>query len=183
MSAPLQYFTTASLDGFTADRAGRFDWAVPPDAVHQLANDLMGASRLSLFGRRMYEVMSFWEDPPLDELPPVEREFADLWRDLDKIVYSRTLTAVATARTTLRAEFDPDEVRRLKAQAQHPLMIGGGELASAAARAGLLDELHLVLAPVVVGGGTPFLSSPVALELVEQTHVADGFVYLRYRVR
>jgi len=184
MTASLIYFNTASLDGYIADPKGEFGWAEPDHEVHAFVNDLVRPSRTHLYGRKVYEVMTFWEDPDLDEMPEVEREFALEWQAVDKIVYSRTLTEVSTKRTELRREFDPAEVRRMKDASDHPLMIGGGELASTAARAGELDEVHLIVATAVVGGGTRFLDEGLQLDLalLDQRRFANGFVYVAYRV-
>jgi dihydrofolate reductase len=128
--------------------------------------------------------MKVWDDLPLDDLPPAEREFALQWRDIDKVVFSSTLQAVTTRRTELRPVFDPAEVREMVDAAPGPVVIGGGLLASAAARAGVLDEVHVVVAPAVVGGGTRFLDEGLHLELglFAERRFANGFVYLGYRV-
>ncbi len=181
----LVYFNTASLDGYIAGPDGRWAWAFPDAEVHSFVNDLVAPARTHLYGRKVYEVMRVWEDLPFEELPPAERKFALMWREIDKVVYSRTLTWVTTARTQLRAEFDADEVRRMKEASEAPLAIGGGELASAAAHAGVLDEVHTVIAPAVVGGGTRFLVDGLRLDLdlFAEHRFGNGFVYLGYRVR
>ncbi|MGU3646446.1 dihydrofolate reductase family protein [Microbacterium sp. C23T] len=181
----LIYFNSASLDGYIAGPDGRWDWATPDAEVHSFVNDLMAPARTHLYGRRVYEVMKAWEDFPLDDLPPAEREFALQWRDVDKVVYSATLDDVTTRRTELRTSFDPDEVRRMTDASATPIGIGGGRLASAAARAGILDEVHTVIAPAVVGGGIRFLDEGLRLdlELIDERRFANGSVYLGYRVR
>jgi len=180
----LIYFNSASLDGYIAGPDGRWDWATPDAEVHSFVNELVAPTGTHLYGRRVYEVMKAWEDFPLDELPPAERAFALRWRDLDKIVYSATLDEVTTRRTQLRAAFDPGEVRRIVDASTAPIAIGGGRLASAAARAGILDEVHVVIAPAVVGGGTRFLDEGLRLELelTAERRFANGSVYLGYRV-
>lgn len=185
MSAKLVYFNTASLDGYIAGPDGRWEWGVPDAAVHEFVNDLFADSKTHLYGRRVYEVMTYWEDLPVEGAHPAEVEFARQWADIDKIVYSRTLSEVTTRRTQLRAEFDADEVRTLKETLAHPISIGGGELASVAARAGVLDEVHVILAPAIVGSGTRFLADEVRLdlELFDERRFENGFVYLAYRVR
>ncbi|MBD3941352.1 dihydrofolate reductase family protein [Microbacterium sp. NEAU-LLC] len=180
----LVYFNSASLDGYIAGPDGRWDWATPDAEVHTFVNELLAPARLHLYGRKVYEVMKVWDDLPLDDLPPAEREFALQWRDIDKVVYSSTLAAVSTRRTELRSAFDPAAVREMVDAAPGPVAIGGGLLASAAARAGVLDEVHVVLAPAVVGGGTRFLDEGLRLdlELIAQRRFANGFVYCGYRV-
>jgi dihydrofolate reductase len=180
----LVYSSLQSLDGYVADEQGDFGWAAPGDEVHAFVNDLMRPIGTHLFGRRMYEVMEVWERPEeFPELTPATRDFADLWRTADKVVYSRTLESVSTERTRLEREFDPEAVRALKEASEPDLSIGGPGLAAAAFSAGLVDELQLFLAPVVVGGGTPSLPAGVRLdlELVEERRFEGGMAYLRYR--
>jgi dihydrofolate reductase len=180
----LLYFNSASLDGFIAGPDGRWDWATPDAEVHSFVNGLLAPARTHLYGRKVYEVMSAWDDLPLDELPPAEREFALQWRDTEKVVFSSTLPEVTTGRTELRRVFDPVEVRGMVDAAPGPVAIGGGRLASAAARAGVLDEVHVVLTPAVVGGGTRYLDEGLRLdlELFAERRFANGFVYCGYRV-
>jgi dihydrofolate reductase len=181
--AQLIYSAIASLDGYVADDAGRFDWAVPDDEVHAFVNDTERPIGTYLYGRRMYEVMRGWEtmDTPAQS---VGRDFAEIWRAADKVVYSTTLEAVPTARTRLERRFDADAVRELKAAAERDLSIGGPHLAAAALRAGLVDECQLYLSPVVVGGGTRALPDGVRapLELLGEHRFGSGVVHLRYRV-
>ncbi|MDR7187049.1 dihydrofolate reductase [Microbacterium trichothecenolyticum] len=181
----LIYFNSASLDGYIAGPDGRWDWATPDAEVHSFVNKLVAPAKTHLYGRRVYEVMKAWEDFPLDDLPPAEREFALQWRDLDKVVYSSTLDSVTTRRTELRRSFEPDGVRRMTDASATPIAIGGGRLASAAAHAGILDEVHTVIAPAVVGGGIRFLDEGLRLdlELIDERRFANGSVYLGYRVR
>ena len=185
MTVPLIYFNTTSLDGYIADAEGRFDWGEPDHEVHSFVNDLVGPARLHLYGRRNYEIMNAWEDMALDDLPPAERDFAVSWQRIDKVVYSTTITTVTQSRTELRSAFDADEVRRWKDERDTPVLIGGGTLASVAARAGVLDEVHAIVAPTIVGDGTRFLGggARLDLELVDEKRFANGFVYLAYRVR
>jgi dihydrofolate reductase len=184
MAAPLIHIALTSLDGFIADAEGGFDWATPDDEVHAFANELSAPATTQLLGRRTYDVMTFWDDVELDDLPPVQREFADAWRAAHKIVYSRTLGALDASRTDLRPEFDPEEVRRVKQESTEPISIAGSQLVSAAARAGLLDELHLLIAPVLVGSGTKAVADDIRLdlELLSQRRFVDGFVHVGYRV-
>jgi dihydrofolate reductase len=182
MSAKLIYSAIASLDGYVADDQGKWDWSIPDEEVHRAVNELERPIGTYLYGRRMYEVLSAWETIESDD--PAASDFAQIWRDADKIVFSRTLAETTTARTTLEREFDPDRVRRLKAAAERDLTVGGPELAAQALRAGLVDELNLFLSPVIVGGGNPALPSDVRLdlELLDERRFANGVVHLHYRV-
>jgi dihydrofolate reductase len=182
--AKLIYSAITSLDGYVADENGDFDWAEPDEEVHRFVNDLARPAGTYLYGRRMYEVLSAWETIPTgDDQPAFIRDFAEIWRAADKIVYSRTLPSVSTARTRLERTFDPEAVRRLKAQADGDLTIGGPGLAAEAFKAGLVDACQLFLAPIVVGGGTPSLPDKVRveLELVDERRFGNGVVYLHHR--
>jgi dihydrofolate reductase len=183
--AKLIYSALTSLDGYVADEDGKFDWAEPDEEVHTLVNDLGRPVGTFLLGRRMYEVLVAWETIDLADEPPVIRDFADIWRAVDKIVYSRTLETVSSARTRIEREFDPDSVRQLKAAADRDLIVAGPELAAQAFEAGLVDECHLFLAPVVVGGGKQTLPDKVRLklELLDERRFGNGTVFLRYRTR
>jgi dihydrofolate reductase len=166
-----------------ADAEGIFDWAAPDEDVHAFVNDLERPIGTYLYGRRMYEVMAVWES--LTDTSPAVRDFAEIWRAADKIVYSRTLPAVSTARTRLEREFDPAAVRDLKASAGRDLSVGGPDLAAQAIKAGLVDECHLFLVPIVVGGGNRSLPDHVRwqLELVDECRFRGGVVHLHYRSR
>jgi len=181
--ADLIYAALASLDGYIEDEDGKFDWAKPDEDVHTFVNELERGVGTYLYGRRLYETLAVWETVPLDEQPGYIRDYAELWRDSDKIVYSRTLDAPSTSRTRIERDFDADAVRRLKDEAQRDLAVGGAELAAEAFRAGLVDELHLLLAPVLVGGGKRALPDDVRLplELVGERRFDSGFVHLHYR--
>jgi dihydrofolate reductase len=181
--ARLIFSMTQSLDGYIADEAGRFDWSEPDEEVHEFVNDLLRRVGTYLFGRRMYEVMVVWETLSLEDEPRYTAEFAEIWRGADKVVYSTTLEATSSARTRLEREFDPDAVRRMKAEADRDLEVAGPGLAAHAFRAGLVDDIHLFVAPVVVGGGTRALPDGVRLdlELVDERRFGNGTVYLRYR--
>jgi dihydrofolate reductase len=182
--AKLIYAAIASLDGYVADEDGKFDWSAPDEEVHAFVNELERSVGTHLYGRRMYEVMVAWENPEAfaDE-HPVTREYADIWRNADKVVYSKTLAAVSSSRTRLERDFDPDAIRELKVQAGRDISVGGPELAAQALEAGLVDEIHLFLAPIVVGGGTPALPDGLRLELelLSERRFGNGVVYLRYR--
>lgn len=183
MMARLVYSTFASLDGFVTDTDGRFDWAEPDAEVHMAANDLMRTVGTHVYGRRMYETMLAWESPSMSEgVPPYVEEFARMWRDADKIVYSTTLEKVSSARTTIERHFDADALRRLKTESDNDLVIGGPTLAAHAIGAGLVDEYHLFVVPVLVGGGLPTFSGPrrATLELLAERTFGNGMVYLRY---
>jgi dihydrofolate reductase len=181
--ARLIYSAIASLDGYIEDEQGRFDWAKPDAEVHSFVNDLERPVGTYLLGRRMYEVMVYWETVALEDAPPYIREFAEIWRAADKIVYSRTLEAVSSARTRIERDFDPEAVRQLKAASERDLSVGGPELAAHAFRAGLIDEVQLLLTPIAVGGGKRSLPAGVRveLELVDERRFASGVVHLSYR--
>lgn len=181
--APLTAFFICSLDQRTTDATGAFDWAEPPEDIHAFANDRERLIGTHLYGRRMWETMRFWETMPADD--SVMGDYGRLWRAAETVVYSRTLDRVDGSRTRLERRFDPDAVRALKAAAAAPLTVGGAELAGQALRAGLVDELELLLVPVVIGSGPRALPDGVAagLELVEQRTFPAGWVHLRYAVR
>ena len=180
----LVYAALASLDGFVEDADGAFDWAAPDEEVHAFVNDRERPVATYLYGRRMYETMAYWESPAntVGE-PAVVQDYGEIWRAADKVVYSRTLETVATARTTIERELDPAAVERLKETASGDLGIGGAELAAQAIEAGLVDECHLFLAPVVVGAGKRALpDARLSLELLDERRFGNGTVYLRYAV-
>lgn len=179
----LIYTAQASLDGRVADEHGDFDFAEPDEAVHAFVNDLERPTGTYLYGRAMYEVMSYWEDPPADS-PEVEQDYGRIWRAADKVVYSASLDAVATERTRLERAFDPDGVRALKRDVDHDLSIGGARLAAAALRAHLVDEVRLFLTPHLVGSGPRALPDGAtgALRLLDEHRFDSGTVYLRHAV-
>ncbi len=180
----LIYSAITSLDGYLEDEEGKFDWAAPDDEVHAFVNDLERTIGTYLYGRRMYETMVFWESvgTGIDQ-PAVIRDFAEIWRTAEKVVYSRTLQAVSSARTRIERDFDTDAVRRLKETSGRDITVGGAELAGQAIRAGLVDEYHLFLTPIVVGGGKAALPDDVLmpLELLDERRFGSGIVYLHYR--
>jgi dihydrofolate reductase len=183
--AKLIYSAITSLDGYVADESGNFDWAAPDDEVHGFVNDLERPIGTYLYGRAMYEVMSYWETAPTDASQrPVEHEFAQIWQSADKIVYSAHLDAVSSAKTRLERRFDPDAVRRMKASADRDISVGGPRLSAEAFKAGLVDELHLFLTPIVIGGGKQSLPDDVRvrLELLDHRRFGNGVVHLHYRV-
>lgn len=182
--ASLIYAALTSLDGYVADTTGGFDWAAPDEAVHAVVNDLMRPSGTHLYGRRMYDVLAVWETMDTGPgQPDVIRDYAELWRSADKVVYSTTLTEPRTRRTRIERSFDADDVRALKASAERDLIIGGPTIAGLAFAAGLVDECHLFVNPVIVGGGLAALPHDmrVDLDLVGMQGFGNGVVHLHYR--
>jgi dihydrofolate reductase len=184
--AKLIYSAIASADGYVEDAAGRFDWAAPDDEVLRFVNDLERPVGTYLYGRRMYETMRYWQTA--DTVPGQSAsalEFAGIWQTAEKIVFSTTLASASSARTRIERTFDPTVVRRLKSAAEHDMTVGGADLAGQAIKAGLVDELQLILVPVVVGGGKRALPDGVRsdLELLDTRRFAGGAVYLRYRAK
>jgi dihydrofolate reductase len=179
----LIYTAIASLDGYIEDQHGKFDWAVPDDEVHAFINDLTRPEETHLYGRRMYETMVAWETMDADR--PSIRDFAEIWRAAEKIVYSRSLESVSSGRTRIEREFDPEAVRKLKETAGGDIAIGGPELAGQAMDAGLIDLYHMFLVPVLVGGGKRAIPDGVRaeLELIDERRFASGVIFLRYRQR
>lgn len=184
--ARLVYSALASLDGFIADEQGRFDWAMPDEEVHRFINELERPAGLHLYGRRMYETMRVWESPEMSEgQPPHIREYAEIWRAADKVVYSTTLAEPSTARTRIERSFDAGQVRRWKQELPGDIAIAGPTLAAHAMREGLVDVVHLFVAPVVIGGGLSAFPRGVALtlELGASRSFGNGMVYLGYEAR
>jgi dihydrofolate reductase len=183
--AKLIYSAITSVDGYTEDEEGKFGWAAPDDEVHAFVNEVERAIGTHLYGRRMYETMVFWEtvDTATGQSLPI-RDFAEIWRAADKVVYSRTLQSVSTARTRVERKFDPEAIRELKASASRDISIGGPDLAAQAFGAGLVDECHLFLTPIIVGGGKRALPAGVRvrLELLDERRLGDGVVHVCYRV-
>lgn len=184
--AKLSYLAITSLDGYVADRDGSFEWSTPDAEVHAFVNELASSAGTYLYGRRMYELMSVWDQPErLPDPSPEIRQFAAIWQAAEKVVYSRTLADVSTTRTRLERSFDPTAVAEMKRQRTADILIGGAELAGQAFRAGLVDELHLFPNPILVGGGKPALPTDVwlELELVDLRRFTNGVGYLYYRRR
>jgi dihydrofolate reductase len=180
--AKLIYTAIMSLDGYVADEDGNFDWAEPDPEVHAFVNDLERRIGTYLYGRRLYEVMVAWET--ITDEQPFIKDYAEIWRAADKIVYSRTLERVSSERTRIEPSFDPDAVRHMKGAADRDISVGGPGLAAQALRAGLVDEIHLFLAPIVVGGGNRALpdDARVPLELLDERRFGGGVVHLHYRM-
>jgi dihydrofolate reductase len=181
----LIYSAITSLDGYVADEGGNFDWAAPDEEVHAFVNDLERTVGTYLYGRRMYEVMVAWETMPLAGQSAVVQDFAQIWQAADKVVYSTTLETVSSARTRIERDFEPGSVRQMKATAERDISVGGPDLAAHALKAGLVDEIHLFVAPVVVGGGTRSFPSDVrvTLDLLDERRFSNGVVHLHYRTR
>lgn len=183
--AKLIYSAITSLDGYVEDAEGKFDWAAPDQEVHAFVNDLERPVGTYLYGRRTYETMVFWETVRADaDEPAVIRDFAKIWQAAEKIVFSRTLQTVSSARTRVEPDLDPDVIRRLKVTSQADIAIGGAELAGHALALGLIDECHLFLTPIVVGGGKRALPDGIRaqLELIDERRFQSGVVHLRYRL-
>jgi dihydrofolate reductase len=184
--AKLIYSAITSLDGYVADEGGNFDWAAPDEEVHSFVNDLERPVGTYLYGRRMYDVMLPWETPDtLADQQSFTQDFAEIWQAADKVVYSKTLEAVSSARTRIERDFDPEAVRQMKARAGRDITVGGPDLAAQAIKAGLVDEFHLLLTPIVVGGGKQALPNNVRLklELLDERRFGSGVVHLHYRTR
>lgn len=184
--ATLVYTMLCSLDGYVADESENFDWAEPSDEVHRFVNDLERSTGVQLIGRRMYQLMTYWETA--DRQPgqsEVSVDYAHAWQAADKVVYSRTLDSPSTARTRLEREFDPEAVRRMKEPDGPDISIAGPDLAGQAFRAGLVDEVRIFVVPAIVGGGHRALPNDVRLDLdlLEERRFGNGTVYLRYSVR
>jgi dihydrofolate reductase len=180
----LIYSAIASLDGYVEDQEGNFDWAAPDEELHSFVNDLERPVGTYLYGRRMYETMLYWETAHLPpDQPAVVSEFRAIWQAAEKIVYSRTLESVSSARTRVERDFDAQAIQRLKVASEHDMTVGGSGLAAEAIKVGLVDELHLFVVPAVVGGGKRWLPSGVRLdlELLDTRRFARGAVYLKYR--
>jgi len=184
--AKLIYSGITSLNGYVADENGNFDWSVPDEEVHTFVNDLERPIGTYLYGRRMYEEMVYWETAhTLADQPAFVRDFADIWQAADKIVYSTSLETVFSARTRLERDFDAEAVRQMKAAAGRDITVGGPDLAAQSIKAGLVDECHVFVTPIVVGGGKHFLPHNIrlALELLDERRFGNGVVHLHYRIR
>jgi len=181
--AHLIYTAIASLDGYVADERGHFDWAAPDEEVHRFVNDLERSTGTYLYGRSMYEVMVAWETLPLEDQPAFMRDYAEIWRAADKVVFSKTLSTPTSERTRIEREFDTEAVTQMKAASSRDLGIGGPTLAARAIAAGLVDEYHLFAVPVVVGGGTRWLPDHAhfKLELLDERRFDSGVVHVHYR--
>jgi dihydrofolate reductase len=182
--AKLVYSAITSLDGYVNDENGEFEWAAPDEQVHAFVNDIERGIGTYLYGRRMYQVMAAWETMATNGSAAVTADFKQIWLAADKVVFSRSLATVSTERTRVEREFDPDIVAQWKETAARDFSVGGPELA-AALRAGLVDECHLFVNPVIIGGGTAALPEHMfaRLELVDQRRFDRGVVHLHYRLQ
>jgi dihydrofolate reductase len=179
----LIYITNASLDGYVEDETGAFDW-VNPDQVLAFITELVRPIGTYLYGRRLYETMAYW-DAPVEGYPPEHHDFARVWQKAEKIVFSRTLTGATTRNTHVERDFDLETIRKLKRESEHDIHIGGAKLAGLALEADLVDECHLFLNPVIVGGGKSAFRAGLRrnLELIETRRFGTGVIHLRYRIR
>lgn len=179
----LAYAALVSLDGYVADTDGGFGWAEPGADVHTAVNDLLRGTTTYLYGRRMYDVLVAWETMDTAGAPEHYGDYQALWRAADKVVYSRTLTAVASERTRIERELDAGAVEAMKEHGD--VAIGGPTLAARAFEAGLVDTVHLFVFPVVVGGGLRMLPDGVRLDLDlrSERRYDHGVVHLHYSVR
>lgn len=186
--ARLIYTANSSLDGYIEDTDGKFDWTAPDEEYFRFISNLVREAGTYLYGRRMYETMMVWEtDPNLAAESPLRHDFAEIWQAANKIVYSKTLERASTRKTQLERSFEPEAIRQLKeaVEVEQDILIGGAELAAHAFRSGLIDECHLFLLPIIVGGGKPCLPDNVRLDLdlLEERRFGSGVVFLRYRTR
>ncbi len=181
--AKLIYSSLMSLDGYIEDSTGSFEWAAPDEQVHEFVNELSASIGTFLLGRKMYEVLSFWETAPTNDADePEMSEFARIWQSADKVVYSNTLVEPSTERTRIATKFDEDEVRQLKASSDRDVAVGGPELAASAIRAGLVDEYQFIANPVIIGSGKRALPSDIRIDLAltESKQFDNGAVFTRY---
>jgi dihydrofolate reductase len=183
--AKLIYTVITSLDGYVNDESGNFEWAAPDEQVHAFVNDLERGTGTYLYGRRLYEVMRYWETVDTDDSSPASAAYKSIWLGAEKVVFSRTLDTVSTARTRIEREFDPDIVAQWKATATADISVGGPELAAIALRAGLVDDMHLMVNPVIVGGGAAALPDHLfaRLDLVDERRFDSGVVHLHYHLQ
>jgi dihydrofolate reductase len=184
--ARLIYSAISSLDGYVADAEGNFDWSMPDEEVHRFVNELERPVGTYLYGRRLYEVMRYWETAPTgDGEPSAEEDYAQIWQGAEKIIYSSSLESVSTPRTRIERDFDPEAIERMKTTAAEDITVGGATLAAQALKMGLVDECHFFFSPVVVGGGTAALPDNVRidLELLDERRFGNGVVHLHYRIK
>jgi dihydrofolate reductase len=183
--AKLIYSAIMSLDGYTADRDSNFDFLAPEPEVFTFINDLERPAGTYLYGRLMYEVMVFWETEDTSHQPSYIRDFAEIWQAADKVVFSSSLEKASSARTRIERSFDTRMIRQMKARADRDITVGGPYLASQAIKAGLVDEIHLIISPIIIGGGKQALPDDVSLqlELIDERKFANGVVHLHYRTK
>ncbi|MGH9524549.1 MAG: dihydrofolate reductase family protein [Terriglobales bacterium] len=181
--AKLIYIINTSLNGYIEDETGAFDW-VSPDQVFDFITELVRPIGTHLYGRRLYQTMAYW-DEPVEGYPAEHREFARVWQNTEKIVFSRTLAGMTARNTRVERDFNLEAIRKLKRESERDISIGGAELAAVALEAGLVDECHLFLNPVIIGGGKPAFRAGLRrnLELLETNRFSTGVVHVRYRIR
>ena len=186
----LIYFAMTSLDGFVADQDGNFEWAMPSEEVHAYINNIARNVGTSLLGRNMYEIMKVWDTMPTDGTGgpmdgPSEamNDYAKIWQAAKKIVYSTTLSDVAIANAKIERAFNPEAVKKLVAESNKDFDISGPHLAAEAIKAGIVDEYHQILVPVIIGSGNYWLPKDVQvnLELVDVRKFENVFVHLKYK--
>ena len=177
------YITSSSLDGYIEDETGAFDWG-NPEEVFDFITELLRPIGTYLIGRRLYETMAYWDAPVIEDYPPENRDFAQVWQKAEKVAFSRTLPGVPTGYTRVERDFDPEAIEKLKRESEHDIIIGGAELAGLALEADLVDECHLFVDPVIVGGGKPAFRAGLRrnLELLETRRFSTGVIYVHYRV-
>jgi|SRR5579862_1979718 len=182
--AKLLYITNTSLDGYIEDAAGDFSFIRPPDEVLPFITELVRPVGTHLYGRRLYETMAYWE-APAEGSSPEDLEWAHVWQQAQKIVFSRTLANVTARNTRIERNFDPEMIAKLKRESKPDIIIGGAELAALAIAADLVDECALFVNPSFVGGGKPAFRSGLRrdLELLETRRFDTGVVYVRYGIR
>jgi dihydrofolate reductase len=180
----LIFFTGMSLDGFIADENDSMEWSRPNDEVYTIINDIHRPIGTYLYGRKNYETMTVWETPEqMPDQTPDMLNFGRIWKAALKIVYSKSLQSVSTSNTRLEHDFDPQAVRELKAQSPHDISVAGPNLGGQAIQAGVVDEIHLLVVPILLGKGKRTLpeNAVVKLELLDERRLGNGWVYLRYR--
>ena len=179
----LIYAITTSLDGYVAESNGNFDWAEPSEEVHFAFNEIVRNVGTSLFGRKMYEVMKVWDDIPADGDSEAMNDYVKIWNETSKIIYSTSLVEVTTANTILERSFNAGAVKKQVAESDRDFAIGGPHLAAQAIKAGIVDEYHQIIAPVIIGNGNHWLPKDIniELELIDVRKFENGFVHLHYR--
>lgn len=182
--AKLVYIINTSIDGYAEDASGALDWANPAQ-THEFITNLVRPMRTHICGRRLYETMAYWDTALLDEYPVHYRDFAQVWRGAEKIVFSRTLTEIPPGYSRIERNFDASAIRALKKESPSDMTIGGAELAGLALEAGLLDESHVFVNPVILGAGKPAfrLDARRNLELLETRRFDTGVTHLHYALR
>jgi len=185
----LIYLISTSLDGYVADKNGKFDWSMPSEESHAFVNDTLRNVGTILMGRNLYETMKVWDEiptegtgGPMDGPSPAMNDYAKIWKAAKKIVYSTTLSEVTTADTTLERSFDPSAIQKLVAESDKDFDIGGPHLAAQAIKAGIVDEYHQIIVPIIIGGGNYWLPKDVKiqLKLADLRKFENGFVHLQY---